>query len=75
MRDELPSSIRDESPRTKIRSLLEAVRPSTNLCRSKIGFWHVTCVISDVRRLARIRGSGRSGLVFGGSATCWGLLR
>ena len=25
------------------------------LCRSKIGFWRVTCAIIDVRRLARIR--------------------
>jgi Xaa-Pro aminopeptidase len=25
------------------------------LCRSKIGFWHVNCAISDVRRLVRIR--------------------
>jgi putative transposase len=25
------------------------------LCLSKIGFWHVTRVISDVRRLVRIR--------------------
>ena len=32
-----------------------AVLAALALCRSKIGFWHVTCVISDVRRLARIR--------------------
>ena len=25
------------------------------LCSSKIGFWHVACVISDVRRRVRIR--------------------
>jgi hypothetical protein len=34
---------------------IEITQPAPTLCRPKIGFLHVTCVISDVRRLARIR--------------------
>ena len=36
-------------------SAVTPLDPEMILRRSEIGFWRVTCVISDVRRLARIR--------------------
>jgi hypothetical protein len=37
------------------RALTILARAVLTLCRPEIGFWHVSCVFLDVRRLARIR--------------------
>ena len=67
----LPASSTNTAPWSSEHSPAEP----GHLCRSKIRILALTWVFSILRRRTRVRRSGRSGPVFGGSATCRGLLR